>query len=766
MADKTKLDWALETAAHGLPVFPCHYTLPNGDCSCSKGPECKSKGKHPLTEHGYKEASTDPAVIRAWWKKQPKANIAIHPGKEFVYMDLDVKKGNDGYKSLADYLEVDKDSLEFMTYAVVTPSGGMHMYFKADKVYGNRTHVLDGVDVRADGGHVMGPGSTIYTFDDDALEYVEKPYVAANDMPVADVPDGIKTLLREGLERSERSQTSLVEGATDHPAAVDHMRNLLKKRKPAVEGQGGDEHTLVTIYQVRDHDISDEMCLQLLTEEGGWNDRCDPPWDFDELKVKIENAYKYAKRPPGNKGGALLEMAVESGQDDELNEDSILPANLFDKKGEVIEIAPMKPNVSKFVGHLFDANEFMALDIEYNFVVDGWVPDAGYTAMLAKRGGGKTTAIMDMVCHVANDMDWWGTPVEHGYSIVYISGEDTPGVKARLQAWCMKHLKQEQMPDPSRFLIFDMTIDLVNAQEVSDYANFIDEQTKHLRKVIFVVDTWQRMTARSKGQSDEEDMQKAVHNLEGLCKAFKGPSIIAVHPPAGNALKVSGSMVIENNSQAIIHIGDAEAGIRGITTGRVKGAPEGLVKRMKIVSQNISGFTKRGRRMTGALFEYHGGTVGESRDLEASDNELKMLQLVAEMVSRGREYDPEHAKDTVSMGDVAKRVFEIYDTKGEKGGKWGVKWYEDLKVIGYTEPEILGVDRSGFRAARSPILRQLHDLRARYNDEVDLKDGRVLKFKSGGARVVNLIIDRKARLEDLPADDTGGDSASDEGDNF
>lgn len=757
---KTKLDWALETAAHGLPVFPLVHTLPNGDCSCRKGAECPSKGKHPITKHGYLEATTDADKIRAWWTRNPDANIAIHPGKDFVYMDLDVKKGKDGYKALADYLGIDRDSLEFITYAVETPSGGLHMYFKADKPYGDRAGVLDGVDVRASGGHVLGPGSTIYTLNEQ-FDYEERPYKCVNDSEVVPVIEGIKTLLREGLERAEKSQQSLYEGALDHPQAIIDMRDYLTRRKPAVQGEAGDNHTLVTIYQLRDHDISAETALELLTEDGGWNDRCDPPWDLDELKVKIENAYKYAKRQPGNKGGTLLELAFEAGQDDEFTADSIMPKGMFDEKGEVLPPPPMKSDFSKFMGHLFNANEFMNLDIEYNFVVDGWVPDAGYTAMLAKRGGGKTTAIVDMMCHVACDMDWWGTAVEHGYSVVYISGEDTPGVKARLQAWCMKHLKKEAMPDPNRFMIFDMAVNLLDAGEMQAYADFINQQTKHLRKIIFVIDTWQRMTTFSKGQSDEEDMQRAVRHLEALSKAFKGPSIIAVHPPAGNALKVSGSMVIENNSQAIIHIGDAEAGIRNVFTGRVKGAPEGLTKRMKIVSQQISGFTKRGRRMSGALFEYHGGTVGESRELDASDVEMDLLVLVADMVTNIRNYDPELSKDHTSMTDVAKLIFDIYDANGRKGGQFGEKWYSELKRIGYTEPEILGVDRNGFRPTRSPIIRQLHDLRTRYNDSVNLKGtDKALKFNQGKGRIINLTVVKAPKLENIPTSDEPDDDGS------
>lgn len=747
---KTKLDWALEIAQHGLPVFPLHYTLSNGDCSCTEGEFCKSKGKHPLTQHGYKEATRDEAQIKSWWAKNPKANIAIHPGVDYVYMDLDIKDpAKNGYESLSKFLNVSVEQLKQMTYSVETASGGMHMYFSVDSPQSNRAGVLPGVDVRGQGGHVVAPGSTIFK-QDEFEEFYEASYKALNDLEVMPVPEAISTLLRASREKTENAQASLVEGAQDHPAAIERMRELLKARKPAIEGDGGDDHTIVTIYQCRDHDISAEVAMELLTEEGGWNDRCVPPWDIDKLKIKIENAYKYAKSAPGNKGGAMLEMALESGGVEAWSE---LPKDLFDSTGSVIELVASK---SKFAGHLFNANDFMNLELDYNFVIDGWVPDQGYTAMLAKRGGGKTTAIMDMVCHVACDMDWWGTSVEKGYTVVYISGEDTPGVKARLQAWCMKHLGSERMADPNRFMIFDMTINLVSIEEVEAYYLFIKEQTKLKEKVLFVVDTWQRMTALSEGQSDEKDMQKAILNLESLCRAFKGPSIIAVHPPKANSAVISGSGVIENNSQAIIHITEAKADIRDIITGRVKGAPEGLVKKMKIVSQPISGFTKRGRRLTGALFEFHGGTVGESRDMESSTNELKLLELTMDMLPQLGTYYPQFPARLPHIGDIAKLVYDIFETKGE--GDLGQRWLKTLKEIGFTEYEVLGVDGRGFKTASSPVYQMLNALRERNNNEVDTKkDGYWLVFTKGKGKGFTIAIDKRKALEEHITDDDGDD---------
>ncbi len=48
--------YALGYGERGIPVFPC-------------------SGKVPLTEHGFKDATTDPIRIRAMWEEHPDANI-------------------------------------------------------------------------------------------------------------------------------------------------------------------------------------------------------------------------------------------------------------------------------------------------------------------------------------------------------------------------------------------------------------------------------------------------------------------------------------------------------------------------------------------------------------------------------------------------------------------------------------------------------------------------------------------------------------------
>ena len=55
------------------PVAPAHNIKTDGQCSCGKA-GCGSPGKHPRTEHGHHDASSDLAVIGRWW-----ADYGNHP---------------------------------------------------------------------------------------------------------------------------------------------------------------------------------------------------------------------------------------------------------------------------------------------------------------------------------------------------------------------------------------------------------------------------------------------------------------------------------------------------------------------------------------------------------------------------------------------------------------------------------------------------------------------------------------------------------------
>ena len=63
--DVLPLQAALAHADRGWPVFPVHSLREYG-CSCGK-PDCDSPGKHPRTNHGFKDVTTDTQQVKHWW---------------------------------------------------------------------------------------------------------------------------------------------------------------------------------------------------------------------------------------------------------------------------------------------------------------------------------------------------------------------------------------------------------------------------------------------------------------------------------------------------------------------------------------------------------------------------------------------------------------------------------------------------------------------------------------------------------------------------
>lgn len=128
---------AIALALAGTPVFPC------------------SSNKKPLTDRGFKDATTDADRARAWWHQYPYALPAVptgEPSRLFV-LDVDRKEGKDGFATLS-ALGVELPD----TRRHQTQSGGAHFLFAQPKSLSLKCSVEKlgaGLDVRADGGYIV-----------------------------------------------------------------------------------------------------------------------------------------------------------------------------------------------------------------------------------------------------------------------------------------------------------------------------------------------------------------------------------------------------------------------------------------------------------------------------------------------------------------------------------------------------------------------------------------------------------------------------------
>ncbi len=141
----------LTYANQGFEVLPI-YGIREGQCTCGRN-NCDSPGKHPMTKHGVKDATHDPAQIQAWLESHPDCNWAIATGEGLVVIDIDPRNGGmTTWQALCREHDFRPNTL-----AVKTGSGGVHYYFRFDgKVKGK---LGQGIDVKAEGGYVLVPPS-------------------------------------------------------------------------------------------------------------------------------------------------------------------------------------------------------------------------------------------------------------------------------------------------------------------------------------------------------------------------------------------------------------------------------------------------------------------------------------------------------------------------------------------------------------------------------------------------------------------------------
>jgi RecA-family ATPase len=177
----TILESALTYAGRGWHVFPA----PPGE-----------KKSHKSAEHsdGRKWGATiDADEIRRDFARWPEANVGIvcGPGSGFFVVECDTEAGHgiDGIGNMAALIEEHGPLPD--TIEALSPSGSWHVYFRypeGTKIENSQSVVAPGIDVRGDGGMVLGVPS--------AKPGAAKPYRWKNPPPFFDLGDCPEWLLR------------------------------------------------------------------------------------------------------------------------------------------------------------------------------------------------------------------------------------------------------------------------------------------------------------------------------------------------------------------------------------------------------------------------------------------------------------------------------------------------------------------------------------------------------------------------------------------
>lgn len=244
-ADSSSIkDAAIGAARRGFSVFPCRRNgkipaYPDHTSNSCLGADPRCQGGHTGWEP---RATRDEHRIRRAWTDSPQNNYGVACGPSgLVVLDLDthgalpaewqlpgIVTGADVLAQICEWAGMDWPA----TYTVVTPSGGMHLYYRAPDGADLRNRAGDTplgpmIDTRAGGGQVVGAGSLIDG----------RAYEVTDDQDVQPLPPWIATLLN--LQRRTAAMRRQVTSAGLAPGKID---GLLRTVREAQEGTRN--HTL------------------------------------------------------------------------------------------------------------------------------------------------------------------------------------------------------------------------------------------------------------------------------------------------------------------------------------------------------------------------------------------------------------------------------------------------------------------------------------------------------------------------------------------
>src|SRR6516164_3937432 len=155
-------DAALVYGKHGIPVFPVdHRTkapIPRRDPDPT--------GKHPQGipgTGGFYKATCDPGVITDWWRKNPRALIAVPMGPRSGVWCIDVDTGEEHADGVAEWETLIAEHEPFETREHRSATGGPHVLFawKDEQPIGcSKGELKDlSLSVKGEGGYILIPPS-------------------------------------------------------------------------------------------------------------------------------------------------------------------------------------------------------------------------------------------------------------------------------------------------------------------------------------------------------------------------------------------------------------------------------------------------------------------------------------------------------------------------------------------------------------------------------------------------------------------------------
>jgi len=451
---------------------------------------CQPFSKIPATPNGLHDATTDLDQIDAWWSENPTYNIGISPARSAMFvLDVDPPLGVD---TLAAKTSQHGHLPETLT--IRTPRGGLHYWFLGS-CPSTVAKLGPKLDTRGEGGYVLVPPSYVrdgkgidgpYTYEGECNEIRPAPAWIAGDI----------ARLRDHQSAADNTELDL-------PASVERARTLLRNYVQvgdvAIEGQGGDNRTYQVACEVLALGLSPALTWQVMSDE--WNEHCVPPWDEEELAVKVTNAAEYMQ----NDIGAWTVAPTQE---------------IFAEVARTLTPEPAAPDkLSRFYPH--DESE-QDQRPEPQWLLPGFLPAESTVMLYGPSGNYKSFLALDIALTLTSGIAGYGCPAREPYAAVFIAAEGSRAIeRQRRPAWRLARQIEEPLP----FYTIDTMPLIGRPQEVIEVVEQI--KRRGIKPKLVVLDTIARAMA-GMNENDARDTGEFIEAIE-LIKRELHCTVLAVH---------------------------------------------------------------------------------------------------------------------------------------------------------------------------------------------------------------------------------------------
>lgn len=552
---KALIDYALEWAANGVPVFPCNAR------------------KEPLTERGFYDAVTDPKQVRALFEfyGDDARLIGGRMGAEAGLIAVDV----DLYKAGAEqWLKAREDDGSLgATRIHKTPRGGLHFLYEADEF--PTTVVNDGVDIKGDGGYVILPGSPGYSVEQEGL---------------ARAPSLLMELIKSAKRGTQLTGNLELEAQVISARDFHESLTLLAARR-ASNG--------VALPDIMSY-LMGLMRNSVAAHPGhDRHSRWNKLMSGDEVsRIATSALRKY--------GRAQLVQEMQQNIPDEVWEQLEVEAErVFPFLEHVDGPAPeYEPVEGSWPYQGYEAHENYDI-ADQEFYIYPICAQSETVVMFAEPKTGKTALSLTMALNLSCGFDWGEFKVTDSGPSLYFAMEGTRAVRLRIAAWRKRHTELGvELPDRIPMYVVEGAPGFYKENNKKEHAKRIIAHNKMCEAEygaplkLIVIDTLTKAMAGG-DQNSAEDTAELFEIIGLLRSGGIQATIIFVHHKARGAGNARGSSNIEAEPDVLLDV-SKEGDIVSMKVARARSIEDGQVYNFKLEGVEL-GVNKQGHPLEGVI---------------------------------------------------------------------------------------------------------------------------------------------------------------------